>query len=652
MIRRGAHLGSFRGMTYGHEEMIEDIATDYDEVIVGIGINPNKSAEFSLAELESNARHILRRIPNVRVISYSGLFTNFLVKHEVDAVVRGIRSGEEFKEQLAYERFADNQYRKLVKGNNGQPVKWFSTYYKSSRDGSEFISSSTVKDILKDNGDAEGYAPTSTIAQIQARLFHRYSYGVTGVSGAGKTTVCREFKNIAAALCIPLHHVNIDELAREILTTAQDDSYKTFRQELFERYGEGVVVRDDLNGIMIDSSPLGKILFDKPEEMDWYNGRMRPLLLGHLCDKTRTLKGIQLLDSWFFEAGLTHLANHNVLVVDADMETRKERLSKRQGLSEEQVERRAQSQYTTENKKAHIQKAIDAADYGSLRELINDKHTTYKDIKTAFYNMLEDIDVFGEMRICGFLERHKVADPQKAYDTIRELYSGPERRYHSLSHIVDGLNLIHRFDEKISNPDAFMLAWMFHDSIYAMDNPQHKASAKQKPKGESPFVFDPALFGGACVPEALDPGCLITNEEQSADLMVEMAKAWKFDDANIEKAKRLILLTQIDKMSPVTEDEKYFVDLDMSVLGGSPNKFAVYEQGVRTEFELYTEAAWIKGRMAFLQSLDTENLYHTAFFRERFGAQAKENIDGSLEALARKSALCRGPSPVKGGPTL
>ncbi|MDD3370400.1 MAG: dephospho-CoA kinase [Alphaproteobacteria bacterium] len=654
---KAAYLGSFRGITYGHIDVIEKLAEIFDEVIVGIGINPDKSPEFSLAELETNAQHALRHLPNVRVMSFSGLFTDFLDEQEVDVLVRGMRSGQEYEAQIVqelYDRWDQDRQKKqatesalkdLVEQlerqkkrqrpalNENQTVfnyqslkenskpqepatlkeKQRITFYFPSTPGKDFISSSLVKNVLKESGDATGLAPSSTIAELTARLGHKYPYGITGVSGAGKTTICRAFNKIAAELCIPLHHEDMDKIAHDILSEREESTYVTLRKNVAEIFGPMVVNpgaslwNDD--GYSINRSELGQILFGNPEAMAIYNKMMSPHILRRLRKNLQSsvASGVILIDSALLpEANLTHLANHNVMVVDADLETRIGRLKRRQNLSPEQVRRRAESQYTTEKKIEHILDAIVEADYGSLQVFANNEGTPEKDIRNAFLTMLEQIDVFGELRIKGFFKRNGVPNANAAYETVRTLYGENTRRYHALSHVVDGLNHLQKIEDRIENPKAFILGWIFHDAVY---------NTVMEKNPDRP-----------------------TNEERSAALMARTAAEWGFDRETIEQAKNLILHTQIYKMTPQTNDEKLFVDLDMSILGREPEEFARYERNLRIEHGNYTETAWLKGRIAFLQSLDADNLYRTDYFEEKYGAQAKTNIETSLTDLSRKEA--------------
>ncbi|MDD5585472.1 MAG: pantetheine-phosphate adenylyltransferase [Alphaproteobacteria bacterium] len=618
--KTAAYLGSFNGFTNGHLDAVEKQAGIFDDVIVGIGVNPDKKdREFSLAELETNARHVVRHLPNVRVLSFSGLFTDFLQEQRAHVLVRGLRGGSEYEAQIGMERYAEWHNARRAWEDKHKGV----TFYLPAASGKEFISSSLVKAVMREQGDVEGMAPASTVAQLQARRERQYPYGLTGMSGAGKGYVAGKFREIANELCIPLHYEDMDLIPHDILGSRPEADYVLLRREIGKTFGRKLVNGDG----SIERSMLGPLLFKSPKKMAKFNAMMRGRVLLRLRKNLNRRKGILLMDSALLaEAKWTNLVNHNVLVADADLATRTARLEKRADLTPEQVLRRAASQFTTEKKIAITRQAIAAADYGSVQVLENNGQLTDRDFRAAFDGMLKQIDIFGELRMTGFFKRLGVAEPEQAYDIVRKLYGGDERRYHALSHVVDGLNIIPDIADQIEDPDAFMLAWVFHDAVYDTRVP---------------------------LPEGVK-----TSEERSADLMAEHARKWGLDEGLIERARRLILVTQYGKagFEPVTNDEMLFVDLDMSILGRPPKVFAIYDEGIRYEYGHVPQAAWIsdmysvllpmllrftKGRAMFLQSLDAERLFYTPYFSERYGQQAKENIEGSLAELARRGNIVR-----------
>ncbi|XP_047117714.1 uncharacterized protein LOC124798386 isoform X1 [Schistocerca piceifrons] len=82
------------------------------------------------------------------------------------------------------------------------------------------------------------------------------------------------------------------------------------------------------------------------------------------------------------------------------------------------------------------------------------------------------------------------------------------------------------------------------------------------------------------------------------------------------------------------EDCHYFLDIDVAVLGTDPESYAEYTSLIRKEYEFLPDNTYKSLRLKILQSfLLIPNIYATKEFREKFEAQAKENIRKEVENL-------------------
>ncbi len=99
--RRAVYAGSFDPPTLGHLWMIRQAQSMFDELIVAIGINPDKRNTYTAAERQDMLCAITDNFPNVRIEVFQNRFLVHYAR-EVDAgfIVRGIRSTSDYE----YER--------------------------------------------------------------------------------------------------------------------------------------------------------------------------------------------------------------------------------------------------------------------------------------------------------------------------------------------------------------------------------------------------------------------------------------------------------------------------------------------------------------------------------------------------------------------
>ncbi|HEX8913015.1 MAG TPA: pantetheine-phosphate adenylyltransferase [Humisphaera sp.] len=100
-VRRAVYAGSFDPITLGHLWMVERGAELFDELIVAIGVNPDKRYLFPLADRLAMLRETTGHLPGVRVASYENMFLVHYAR-QVGAgwILRGVRNEQDY----AYER--------------------------------------------------------------------------------------------------------------------------------------------------------------------------------------------------------------------------------------------------------------------------------------------------------------------------------------------------------------------------------------------------------------------------------------------------------------------------------------------------------------------------------------------------------------------
>jgi pantetheine-phosphate adenylyltransferase len=96
-VRRAVFPGQFDPITNGHLDVIRRGVALFDELIVAVGVNPDKREMFSLDERMNMIGELLGDVPSARVIKYSGLTMNMVREVDAQAILRGIRDATDIR---------------------------------------------------------------------------------------------------------------------------------------------------------------------------------------------------------------------------------------------------------------------------------------------------------------------------------------------------------------------------------------------------------------------------------------------------------------------------------------------------------------------------------------------------------------------------
>ena len=86
-MKTAIYPGSFDPVTFGHLDIIKRSASLADHLIVGVLNNSSKTPLFSVDERVNMIKEVTADIPNVEVLSFSGLLVDFARKHNVQDFV-------------------------------------------------------------------------------------------------------------------------------------------------------------------------------------------------------------------------------------------------------------------------------------------------------------------------------------------------------------------------------------------------------------------------------------------------------------------------------------------------------------------------------------------------------------------------------------
>jgi len=147
-MRRALFPGSFDPLTLGHFDIIKRGITLFDELYIAIGINSDKKYMFSLEERRRFIEEAFAGESQIKVVTYQGLTVDFCKSIGADFILRGLRNPADFE----FEKAIAHTNRKLSE---------IETVFLLTSSGKSYISSSIVRDVIRNGGDYSGLVPSS-----------------------------------------------------------------------------------------------------------------------------------------------------------------------------------------------------------------------------------------------------------------------------------------------------------------------------------------------------------------------------------------------------------------------------------------------------------------------------------------------------------
>jgi len=179
---------------------------------------------------------------------------------------------------------------------------------------------------------------------------------------------------------------------------------------------------------------------------------------------------------------------------------------------------------------------------------------------------------------------------KEEFDNLLFRYKLPGRHYHNETHLSD---IFHLYDQLSLCDSELILAVFYHDVIYE----------------GLPFNY----------------------EMRSARYAKNSLTKLNLKSDRIQKIENFILATKHFEPTIYSKDVGLFLDLDLSILGSSNEKYLNYASQIRKENAILPELIYKYLRKRVLNKILKKTfIYHTDFFRQRYEEQARINITGEI----------------------
>ena len=147
MTKTAIFPGSFSPFTIGHQSIVDRALPLFDKIIISIGINSEKNQYFSIEERLQWIKDVYGNNTKIEIKFYEGLTVDFCKKENANYILRGLRDSHDFK------------FEKGIAQMNKDLNKEVETIFIITPSEISHISSSIIRDIIKNGGDVSKFIP-------------------------------------------------------------------------------------------------------------------------------------------------------------------------------------------------------------------------------------------------------------------------------------------------------------------------------------------------------------------------------------------------------------------------------------------------------------------------------------------------------------
>lgn len=159
---RAVYPGSFDPPTNGHLDLIQRGAKIFEELVVAILRNSEKTPMFSVAERREMLQELTADLSNVRIDTFDGLMVEYAKSIDAMCVLRGIRA------------ISDYEYELQMALMNRKIEPTLETVFMMPADKYSYVSSRLVREVAQVGGPVKGLVPEAVEEKLREKLDPAY----------------------------------------------------------------------------------------------------------------------------------------------------------------------------------------------------------------------------------------------------------------------------------------------------------------------------------------------------------------------------------------------------------------------------------------------------------------------------------------------
>ncbi|MBQ8145307.1 MAG: pantetheine-phosphate adenylyltransferase [Clostridia bacterium] len=157
-MKKAIVTGSFDPITIGHMELVKHASSNYDTVYVVALVNEKKEYMFTMEQKKRLIELSVSKFPNVIADAYVGMTADYMQKHGITQIIRGVRNEK------------DREYELVLAAKMKEFDESFNTELVLCKDELAHISSTLVRKKIENDERLDGLVPNEIVDEIRILL--------------------------------------------------------------------------------------------------------------------------------------------------------------------------------------------------------------------------------------------------------------------------------------------------------------------------------------------------------------------------------------------------------------------------------------------------------------------------------------------------